>query len=221
MLGRIRICCRRPEQRTWSPDRGLEESETRDPSSRMTGVDEKRATTWSADPAAPTSGIIIGMIAMGMSAAPGVILLASFFTSFSSKLSRGMFLTFVLLDVVLLGVPAILTVLIWLDYRRKRREVVKVRLSHSEIAVTRADGTKDRYPVSALTGVVVDGEHWTDRASLRTTVLKFRRLKLTFGDVVEQTRPGHAEDDKSFGAALDELGVPIKHGLYIDYDTTA
>lgn len=52
-------------------------------------------------------------------------------------------------------------------------------------------------------------------------MLEFRRLKLTFGDVAEQTRPGHADDDESFGTALAGLEVPIEQGLYIDYATTA
>ncbi|MEV4280037.1 hypothetical protein [Actinoplanes xinjiangensis] len=184
-------------------------------------MDEQRATVWSADSAAPTPSVVTGLGAIGLSASPGVIMLASLFTSFASTLSRGMFLSLLFVDVVLLAVPAALAVLMWLDHRRKRREVIKLRLSQAEIAVTRADGTRGRYPTSALTGVLVDREQWTDAVYLSTTVLEFRRLKLTFGDVAEQTRPGRAEDDKSFGVILAGLGVPIEHGLYIDYDTTA
>jgi hypothetical protein len=187
----------------------------------MTGVDEQHATAWSADSDAPTRGIITALGAIGLSASPGVLLLASLFTSFASRLSRGMFLSLLFVDVILVAVPAGLAVLMWLGHRRKRREVVKLRLSRSEIAVTRADGTTGRYPTSALTGVLVDREQWTDAVYLSTIVLEFRRLTLTFGDVAEQTRPGRAEDDTSFGAILAGLGVPIEHGLYIDYDTTA
>ncbi|GAA4935544.1 hypothetical protein GCM10025331_20990 [Actinoplanes utahensis] len=184
-------------------------------------MDEERATTWSADSAAPTSGTLTRWVAMVLTASPGVLLLALLFTSFSSALSRGMFLGLVLVDVVLVGVPAGLTLLMWLAHRRQRREVIRVRLSRSEIAVTRADGTIGRYPTSALTGVVVDREHWTDPVYSGTTVLEFRRLKLIFGDVAEQTRPGRAGDGKSFGAVVAGLGVPIERGLYIDHGTTA
>ncbi|TWG14369.1 hypothetical protein FHX34_104669 [Actinoplanes teichomyceticus] len=144
------------------------------------------------------------------------LLLASFFTDAWATVSLGMLLCVIFGCLILVAIPGGLTIMIWLNHRQEQREVIKIRLSHSEIVVTRADGTTGRYPTSALTAVLVDREHWTEPVYRSTGVWEFRRLKLTFGDVAEQTRPGHAENDESFGAALAGLGVPIEHGFYND-----
>ncbi|MBL7260138.1 hypothetical protein [Paractinoplanes lichenicola] len=181
-------------------------------------MDQQQTVRWSADSSAPVAGLGWGLFATGLSASPGVAALVFPFTGLAS-LSQGMVAGMVVLGVIVAGVPGAFTVFMVLNHREKRREVVEVRLGPAEVVVHRADGSYGAYPTSALTAIVVDREHWTDPVYFNTVVSEFRRLKLTFGDRVEQTRPGKAKDDESFGAALAALKVPIEQGVYVDYDT--
>lgn len=95
------------------------------------------------------------------------------------------------------------------------REVVHVRIRRSEIVVSRVDGSTTTYPATALTTIVHESDFEYPEIS------RFGILKLTFGEVREESGIGGPEDEKTFAEAVAALNVPTRHGYYADPATSA